>query len=155
MTIRTTNLKLTIELVPSSSWQNNLRNLLEPTMWNNLKKEVYKRYGYKCLICGSTLKPLHAHEVWEYDDVNHVQKLRNIIALCKNCHGIKHLGHSGLLASKGVLNYEKLVRHFLKVNNCSREEFVNHQKKAFKLFEERSKYEWQLDFSDYKNELSR
>ena len=145
-------LKLTIELVPTSSWNQNLRSLLKPQMWEKLRKEVYKKYNYQCAICNSGGR-LHAHEVWEYDDKNHVQKLKDLIALCFKCHSVKHIGLAGIHANEGKVNFENLVKHFMKVNNCSRETFEKHQKEAFKEFEERSRFDWGLDLSNYKNRL--
>ncbi len=138
------NLKLNIELVPASSWNNNLRSILKPYMWNNIRKEVYKRYNNKCTIC-ATSGPLHAHEVWKYDDKNHVQCLTNIVALCKNCHAVKHFGLTELEDSKGKMDKEKIIKHFMKVNKCSRDIFLKHKTKAMKLFEERSKHDWLLN----------
>ena len=146
-------LKLIIELVPASSWQNNLRSLLKPQMWENLRKEVYKKNNYKCVICGAGEK-LHAHEVWEYDDEKHIQKLVNLIAICSKCHAVEHIGLAGIQASQGKVNFENLVKHFMKVNNCDRETFEKHQKEAFKKFEERSRFDWGLDLSNYKNRLN-
>lgn len=140
-------LKLTIELVPASSWQNNLRSLLKPQMWEKLREEVYKKYNYKCTICGNGGR-LHAHEVWDYDNENHIQKLVEIIALCFKCHAVKHIGLAGIQASEEKLNFENLIKHFMKVNNCDRETFEIHQKEAFKKFDERSRYEWQLDLNN-------
>ena len=140
-------LKLTIELVPSSSWNQNLRSLLKPQMWGRLKKEVYKKYDYKCSICRAGGK-LHAHEVWEYDDEKHIQKLIDIIALCSKCHTVKHIGLAGILASQGKTNFKNLVKHFMKVNNCGRDVFEKHQAEAFKKFEERSHYEWQIELNN-------
>jgi len=137
-------LKLTIELVPSSAWQNNLRNILKSHMWKNLRESVYKKSDYKCSICGNA-GILHAHEVWEYDDKNHIQKLKDIVALCKDCHAVKHIGLAGLQASKGEINYDRLIKHFIKVNGCDKEAFIKHRSAAFKKFEERSKYDWTLD----------
>ena len=146
-------LKLTIELVPASAWSNNLRSLLKPQMWNDLRKSVYKRYHYKCAMCGSGGR-LHAHEVWEYDDKKHIQKLAEIIAPCSKCHAVKHIGLAGIQASEGKLNYDNLVKHFMKVNNCDRETFEKHRNDAFKKFEQQSKHEWSLDLSGYKNKLT-
>src|SRR3989304_10056088 len=106
-------LKLEIELVPASSWNNNLRNLLKPKMWENLRKEVYRKYNYKCAICNSDGR-LHAHEIWGYDDKNHIQKLVDIIALCSKCHAVKHIGLAGIQAREGKINFEKLIKHFMK-----------------------------------------
>ncbi|KKQ51905.1 HNH endonuclease [Candidatus Woesebacteria bacterium RIFCSPHIGHO2_01_FULL_39_17] len=143
-------LKLIIELVPASSWNQNLRSLLKPQMWEKLRKEVYKKHNYKCAICKSGGR-LQAHEVWEYDDKNHIQKLVDLVALCSKCHAVKHIGLAGIQASEGKLNYDNLIKHFMKVNNCGRDVFEKHQTEAFKKFDERSCYEWSTDFSEYKS----
>lgn len=144
------NLKLTIELVPASAWQNNLRFILKPSMWKKLRRLTIKKYNFKCAICNIS-GWLQTHEVWEYDDKNHIQKLKNIIPLCRMCHAVKHIGLTGIQASRGALDYERVIKHFMKVNNCNRETFEKHQKSAFKKFEERSRYEWQLDLSILKD----
>lgn len=145
-------LKLDIELVPSSSWGLNLRNLLMPKMWKKLREEVVAKYNNRCAVCGKGGK-LHAHEVWNYDDKNHIQKLKDIITLCTMCHATKHIGLAGIQASEKGSSYENLIKHFMKVNNCSREVFEKHLKSAFQKFEERSHYEWQIDLTTYRNRL--
>lgn len=139
--------------MPASSWNQNLRSILKPKMWEELRKRVYKRFDVKCAICDSKGR-LHAHEVWKYDDKNYIQKLTDILALCTLCHAVKHIGHAGIQANKGKLDYEKLVKHFIKVNNCDRETFEKHKKQAFKKFEERSRYEWTLNLRSLLKRLS-
>lgn len=76
-------MKLTIELVPATSWGNNLRSRLPKKSWNAIRKRVYKEADFKCEICGGVGKrhPVECHEVWEYDDVNHIQSLVGFVAL--------------------------------------------------------------------------
>jgi predicted restriction endonuclease len=74
-------LKLTIELVPKTSWYSNLRNVIRPAKWDKLRKSVYAEYEHKCGICGATGGRLNCHEIWEYIDTNHEQKLIGFIAL--------------------------------------------------------------------------
>ena len=31
---------------------------------------------------------------WSYDEVNHIQKLERILALCHNCHSVIHIGRT-------------------------------------------------------------
>lgn len=143
-------LKLAIELIPASSWNNNLRGLLPPWMWENLRKKVYKKHNFKCAICGAGGR-LYAHEVWEYDDKNHIQKLKNLIALCTKCHAVKHIGYAGIQASEGKLKFHEIVKHFMKVNKCDYQAFQKHYKKAIQKFEERSHYEWQLNLDKLKD----
>ena len=63
-------IKLTIELVPASSWFNNVRSQVTKYKWEKLKKYTFKRAHYKCEICGQKGRcwPVECHEEWEYDD---------------------------------------------------------------------------------------
>jgi len=141
-------LKLTIELVPSTAWTENLRKYLPKKDWDKIRKETYAKAGYRCEICGAEGR-MNCHEIWEYDDKNHIQKLLGFIALCTMCHYVKHIGFAGILASEGKLDYEKVVKHFMAVNNCDRRTFEEHRKRAFLMWEERSKYDWQIDLGDF------
>ncbi len=146
-------LKLTIELIPSSVWSQNLRSILKPKVWAGLRKEVCRKYNYRCVICGSKGK-LQAHEVWEYDDKDHIQRLKDVIAVCSKCHLVKHIGFAGILGTKKKIDYENLVKHFMKVNKCSHETFEKHLKEAIKKFEELSRYDWQIDLLSLKRKLT-
>ena len=138
-------LRLTIELVPASSWGANLRDVLAPTAWDRLRRQVYAASGHRCAICGAGGK-LHCHELWDYDDARHIQSLRGLVALCTLCHHVKHIGHARLLADQGKLDYERVVAHFLRVNGCDRATFERHRAAAFAQFDERSRHEWQIVF---------
>jgi hypothetical protein len=139
--------KLTIELVPSSAWNQNLRSVLPDSAWGKIRKEIIEKSGNICAICGSKGK-LNCHEVWEYNDKKHIQKLAGFLALCNLCHAVKHLGFAGLAASKNQgPSFDKLANHFMKINNCSRQDFIKHQKQAYKIWEERSHFEWNFDLT--------
>jgi len=142
-------LRLSIELVPSSSWGQNLRDLLTQEQWDVLRRKTYKHYGYRCGICHVSNTTLYCHEIWSYDDTNHVQTLTGLIALCKMCHQCKHMGYAGILASRGELDLEQVRAHFLRVNSCSPEAFEMHREYAFQLHEERSRHEWTVDIGKY------
>jgi hypothetical protein len=141
--------KLTIELVPSTSWYANLRKVMSQADWDTLRRQVYARYGRKCGICGATGVRLNCHEIWEYDASTHIQRLIGFVALCDLCHHVKHIGLAGLLASQGRLDYEDVVRHFMKVNGCNRKTFQAYQAWAFQQWEERSRHDWQVELGDY------
>ncbi len=143
-------LKLKIELVPETSWYDNLRKHMDRKDWDKIRHKVYADYGYRCGICGDEGR-LNCHEIWEYDDKKHVQKLAGFIALCDMCHHVKHIGLAGILADRGELDYEKVVEHFMKANNCSKNTFLKHRKVAFEQWRERSGHEWQVDLGEYKN----
>ncbi|MCL2540054.1 MAG: hypothetical protein FWE53_01295 [Firmicutes bacterium] len=132
-------LKLTIDLLPKGAWGNNLSKTLPTKDWDTLREACYKRAGYKCEICGLSGE-LDAHEEWEFDVRLKTQTLKNIIALCSACHGVKHMRNSERIGYG-----ENAKRHFIKVNNCSELDFARHRTKAQELFDERNKiYRWKL-----------
>jgi hypothetical protein len=141
-------LKLTIELVPRTSWYNNMRKVLPQSDWDKIRKRTYAEYGHRCGICGFVGK-LNCHEIWHYDDQNRIQKLAGFIALCDLCHHVKHIGLADILASRGELDFDKVVEHFLQVNECNKETFEQHHRHAFEQWRERSKYEWRIDLGEY------
>ena len=143
-------LKLTTELVPYTSWFDNLRAVLPRSVWDKLRKRTYAEYGHRCGICVAEGR-LNCHEIWEYDDKNHVQKLVGFIALCDLCHHVKHIGLAGIMAREGKLDYETVVEHFMKVNCCDRKTFEKYMKKVFNQWKERSKSEWSVELGEYKD----
>ena len=145
-----TQLKLTVELVPYTSFESNLRYTLSKEDWDIVRKSAYKRYEYQCGICGKNNVVLSAHEEWDYiitDKKNKtgIQKLTNIISLCNECHMIKHIAFADELAAQGKLDMKKLVQHFLDVNNCSLDRFVLHYADSLKKWEKQSEYKFDLD----------
>jgi len=152
-------LKLTIELVPSTVWFSSIYQIYKRnnqlSKWRKIKKELFEKEGRKCWICGEENTRLEAHEFWEYEDKNHVQKLVAIHHLCSMCHKIKHIGFwcytedGRRQFTKAGLAREDLINHFCKVNSCSKEDFEKYEKEAFRIWRERSKYEWKQDFGRY------
>ena len=146
-------MKLTIELVPSTSHYKNLRKMMKRSQWDKLRKEVYAEFDHKCGICGSEEGRLNCHEIWEYDDQKQIQKLNGFIALCSLCHHIKHLGLASILVLKGRLDGDVLEAHFLKVNECDLAFYMIYADQAFRLFRVRSQCEWTIDLGDYEKLL--
>lgn len=140
--------KLTVELVPRPSWGKNLRLMMGRRRWDKFRKKVYAEFDNECGICGWAGK-LNCHEIWEYDDKKHIQKLTGFIALCNFCHNIKNLGRSHLLIRIGRLNGDELVSHFQTVNECSRHDYNKYVSAVFDQYIERSSHEWTVDFGDY------
>lgn len=140
--------KLQMELVPKTSWGNNLRNRITSRKWDSIRKSCYAQYNHQCAICGFEGR-LSCHEVWEYDDVNHVQRLLGFIALCDMCHHVKHIGRAMILAGQEKLDFNKLIEYYTVVNQCSRDVFKQHSEEAFAEWRERSKYEWKVDLGEY------
>ena len=91
--------KLNFQLVPDGCWYTNLRSALPKEVWDRLRRAAYARAGGRCSICGKPGR-LEAHEVWSYDDKKHIQKLKNIIAVCPACHEVIHIGRTSLLGNE-------------------------------------------------------
>ena len=87
---------LKIELVPDGCWYSNLRTLLTKEQWEYLKADAKRRAGGKCSICGGKTAYPDAHERWSYDEKKGVQKLEDIVAVCKDCHSVIHIGRTYL-----------------------------------------------------------
>ena len=133
--------KLNFELVPDGCWNSNLRTILSKAQWDFLKKDAKARAGGKCVICGKKTCALDAHERWSYDPKKGVQKLEDIVAVCKDCHSVIHIGFTSL---KGDI--ERAEKHFMKVNNCSYAEYTKALGKANERHKMLNKVsEWVLD----------
>jgi len=135
-------MKLEFELVPDSCWYSNMRSQLPPEAWNKIRKKAYARAGGKCMICGAPTARLEAHEQWEYDDVNGVQRLKNVVAVCSACHEVIHIGRTQLMGRE-----REASEHFMKVNGCTYAEYRKALGEANAVHRERSKKEWALDVS--------
>lgn len=141
-------LRLEMELVPKTCWFSNLRKVLTQEEWDRVRKYTYGlSEDHSCMICGTKIGKLNAHEIWEYDEENHIQKLVGLIALCDNCHMVKHIGFAQLNGK-----YEEAHDHFCKVNNCNNAKFNVKMKMVMNTYNRRSKiFDWKLDISHLKN----
>lgn len=144
--------KLTIELIPRSAWDNNLRSYLTGSQWDKVRKKCYAEANHKCEICGGQdpgrlakgHSPVDCHERWAFEDGQ--VKLYGLIALCPRCHEVKHIG---LAEQRG--NLSRAVSHFMKVNGMSRVDSMAYIKEAAKIWKLRSQQEWTLNI-DYLEE---
>lgn len=141
-------MKLEIELVPKTAWFNNLRSFLTKEEWDVIRKKCYKEANYHCEICGGQGQkwPVECHEIWEYKDKK--VKLKGLIALCPDCHEVKHIGLAQL---KG--RFEQACLHFEKVNNCQRKDAISYINNCFDLWSKRNKIQWELDVTYLKQYL--
>lgn len=81
------------DMLPTSSWESNLRFALKPEEWDRLRRFCYQAAGNACVACGSRGEPhVEAHEGWSFDEKTGVQKLKALLCLCPTCHKAKHLG---------------------------------------------------------------
>jgi len=136
-------MKLDFEMVPDSCWYSNLRSILTPAQWDVVRKEAYARAGGRCMICGAEVKRLEAHERWEYDEENAVQKLADVIAVCRACHEVIHIGRTQLMGRE-----EEACAHFMKVNCCSYAEYRKALGEATATHRRRNQVpEWKLNLN--------
>lgn len=138
------NYKLKIELVPKTCWFSNLRKELTQEEWDRVRKYTYDlSKDHCCMICGAKGR-LSAHEIWEYDEACHIQKLIGLIALCDDCHMVKHIGFAQLQGK-----YDAAVNHFRKVNNQKTDDLFNK-----KMQEARESYIRRSEITDWKLDIS-
>lgn len=135
---------LTLELIPRPTWGINLRSALKRSQWDRLRRAQFKVAGNVCEICGGRGRrhPVEGHEIWEFDENSHVQKLVGIIALCPPCHEVKHFG---LAQSRG--RGKAAIRHLTTVNQWTQQQALAHIDAAFAKWAERSTQPWMVDMS--------
>lgn len=134
-------MKLNFELVPDSCWYSNLRSELPPEAWDRIRKKAYARADGRCMICGAPCTRLEAHEQWSYDEDNAVQRLENVVAVCRACHEVIHIGRTQLMGRE-----REASEHFMKVNGCTYAEYRAALGKANEDHRRRNRIpEWKLD----------
>jgi hypothetical protein len=147
-------MKLTIELVPKTCWYTNVRSNVSKSEWDRIRKHCYNLASNKCEICGDTgfnqgiRHAVECHEIWSYDDVNFIQKLEGLISLCPMCHKTKHVGLAQL---NGQL--DRVAKHLSKINGIKLKESYEYIDNAFKLWSDRSHFDWTNDITYLNNYL--
>lgn len=138
--------KLKPELVPEACWKSNLRAWLSPQLWDIVRKDAYKRAGYRCRICGAKGR-MEAHERWSYNDALALQTLEDVLALCHACHEVVHIGRTQLVG-RGA----DAMEHFMRVNGCSQSDYHAELARVNTEYLKRNKIEeWTTDISWLKN----
>lgn len=135
---------LEIQLIPSTSFYKNVRQIVTKKQWKIICSQVYSKYYHQCSICNDVGKnhPVEGHEVWEYDDKNHIQILKEIVALCPMCHLTTHFGFAQV---QGKQN--QAIKHLMKINKWNKNETIEYISKSFVQWSKRSKKKWKLDVS--------
>jgi len=146
--------KLTIELVPQSTWKQNLRSLVSKSDWDKLRRHCYKEAEYRCEVCGGvgSKHPTECHEIWSFDDEKKIQTLTGLVALCPSCHLVKHIGFAGV-SGKREIAFQQLCD----VNGWTENEADDYIVECFNIWNTRSQDHWLLDIkwaSDKLKEIS-
>lgn len=140
--------KLEIELIPKTCHYSNIRSMVTTSEWDKIRKLSYAAANNKCEICNDNglnqgyKHRVECHEVFEYDDINHVQKLVKLVSLCVICHQVKHIGRAIAIGREEIC-----LKQLAKVNKWTPIEIQQHILNSFELHKDRSKYQWTLDLS--------
>jgi hypothetical protein len=95
------------------------RTLIKGKEWNEIRREAYAKNNYHCWACGvhrnfdlvlnkfiDDSGTLDAHESYVIDYEKKTVELKEIVALCKNCHNYIHSGRMNAMYDKGELDEE-------------------------------------------------
>lgn len=151
------DLKLTLDLVPSSCWFSNLRVELPRHEWDRLAAEELSR-AEACAACGSP-DVRDVHELWEFREdlgpcphgstnprhclpVRRRQVLAGLVAICRPCHRVKHLAFA---EARGEL--APALEHFCRVNELDADLAMRIVRRVFEEASRRSRDPWELDLS--------
>lgn len=138
-------LKLVPDLIPKTSFFKNLRSMLTAREWDKIRVFVYEKAEHKCEPCGCFPRVLHCHEVWSYDETTGVQKLTGLMAICPECHEVKHFGLAQMQGRGGLA-----LQQMMKVNGIGLTAAREIVAEAFKTWTRRSQRTWTLDVSALK-----
>lgn len=135
--------KLNFELVPDGCWYTNLRSHYSKSDWDKIRGYAKSKANGKCMICGRSSNRLEAHERWSYDEKSRIQKLEDVICVCKDCHSVIHIGRTQLLG-----DIERAENHYMRVNGVSYAEYRADLGKANEIHKRRNLIsEWITDIS--------
>lgn len=131
---------ITLDLIPKTCWDLNLRQILTAKSWDFIRKQAYSEANYQCSICSSKGR-LEAHESWDFS--NGIISLRKIEALCVQCHQVRHFGLSQI---RGLES--ECINHMMKTNNWDMQQIRNHIKESFQIYNMRSQNIWKLEIKN-------
>lgn len=103
---------LTHPNVPKPLHGVNPRTVLGQKWWDEKRREAYAKMEQRCWACGvhrtsARLHRLEAHEAYDIDYLAGRIFLREIVALCPDCHAFIHSGRMWALLEKGEVTRER------------------------------------------------
>ena len=140
--------KLSLNLIPQSSWYKSVRSKITKDRWDNIRKLVYKKANYTCQVCSATEQTytgskrgwLHCDELWEFR--NYKQILVGLKAVCRMCHLTKHYGFATTIGKD-----KEAKNHLMKINKWTEEEASNHIEEKLLEWKMRNETEWIIDYT--------
>lgn len=135
------------DMLPTTTWEANLRTLLSEPEWDRLRKFCYQAAGNTCVACGSRGEPhVEAHEAWRFDEKTGVQSLRGLLCLCPTCHKAKHLGFANRIG-----RLPQVLDRLMWLNDWDEATLARELEKVETRQEELSQRTWTLDLSFLKS----
>ncbi len=130
-------------LVPQTVWGRNLRSVLPKEEWDVVRRAAYRAAGSRCRICGGRGPnwPVEADEVWHYDDGARTHTLMTVVALCPNCHHVRHWGKTRLDGRE-----PEALAHASRINGWADEIASAVVRAAFDTWQARSAHRWISNF---------
>jgi len=140
------NPKLKIDLIPKTSFYENVRNHVDQEIWDKLRRYCYRKACYVCEICGGVgpEHPVECHELFSYES-NGIQKLVRLMAVCPLCHKCYHIGRTNVI--EGPTMVPVCLRHIAKVNGWTYKQAQQYITYASSKYRQRSTVDWTLDIS--------
>lgn len=134
------------QLIPSSAWGQNIRQVTTSAEWKKIREAVFAKWGKVCRYCGRVPKSLDCHEIWEWHirAEGNFQILADIYPLCKMCHKVCHIG---LWSLNG--EYKKALDHMAKVRGISSQQAEQEVSAAFVLHDQLSQLQWTMDLGSF------
>ncbi|EPX83978.1 hypothetical protein [Salipiger mucosus] len=119
--------------IADAAWGQNVRNVFKEEYWSTMRQDLNLMNGHRCMVCGNRGGKLiseyfkgeekksdsvECHEVWEWRILDEdrrvgVQKLKEILVLCNDCHMMFHEDLAVDLANRNGKDGDE-VRDFLR-----------------------------------------
>ncbi len=149
--------RLSVQLIPPSAWQRNIRAIVASETWEELRWRFgARRYApfsvgleanrrpvpdrLQCAYCKTEHEELHLHEEWEFDDERRIQRLVGFVPVCPQCHLAAHMGYANAMG-RG----DEAMIHLAKVNHWALSQAKAHCNHAFKQWGPRILSSYSLD----------
>lgn len=149
---------LTPALVPGPLQGRSVYNALNKTKrrkeWEALRRTVLEAAGNSCTHCKASYeRRMVCHEVWAYDDLNHIATLITFELVCRDCDSVLHFGKTLLIGGrKGDDAMDDLahqaIAHLMKVNGITKRQAMKMMDDAFGQWMDRSEHEtWAIQIA--------